>query len=120
MNLYSWLILAINFIGLAITVATLVRKQDTDRLKMEADTDKRLALLKDHQESEIKAVREKVERCEMDFHQHEIANDRQFEKYHTDTNDKLDKIFDKIDKLKDIVYNMALSQNLKKNEIPNP
>jgi hypothetical protein len=115
-----WIIIGINSIGLLVTIVGLVKKQDTDRLKIEAETDKRISLLKDGHESEMRSIHERLNRCESDFQQHEDANERQFEKYHTDTNDKLDKIFDKIDKLKDIVYNMALSQNMKKNEIPNP
>lgn len=104
-----WLILGITIVGWIGTAVIFIRKQESDNLKNQAETDKRITLLKDHHEADVKVMKEKIERCEADFHQHEIANERQFEKYHQDMNTKFDLVFKKIDELKDMFFKMAMN-----------
>jgi len=115
MTIQFWLILGVNIVGWAASVIIFIRKQERDRLKFDSEIDKRITLTNDHHENDLRSIRERVERCEKDFHEHEIMNERQFERYYQDMNGKFDLVFSKIDELKNMLFKMAMNGVFKEN-----
>jgi hypothetical protein len=100
-----WLVLCITLIGWIGTGIVFFRKQEKDNMSAKAEMDKELSLL-----------REKIDRHEKEFRDHEVMNERQFEKYHQEMRQDMDKVFKAIEELRNLVFNLALGGKIQKNE----
>ena len=97
MTLSTWITLAVTLVGWLGTIIAFMRKSEIDRLNIQAEFNKEISLIK-----------EKVERYEKDFHQHELGNEKQFERYHNEVKEDIEKLFGAINALKDQMMQLAI------------
>jgi hypothetical protein len=97
-----WISLGVAIVTWGTTIIAFMRKSELDKLKLEADFDKRISILLD-----------RIDRYEKDFHQHEMGNEKQFENYHTELRTDFDKVFKAIDGLKDTLLALLANGQLK-------
>jgi hypothetical protein len=88
----TWVVLGIALIGWAANTIFFIRKTERDRLKFEAEMDKRVTI-----------IDKSLENLQKDFNLHEMNNEKQFEKYHRELREDMDKVFSKIDAIKDLI-----------------
>jgi hypothetical protein len=98
-----WITIAITLITWASTVIMFLRKTEIDKIRMEADIEKQISLLKNE-----------VTTIQRDFHQHELGNERTFEIYHIEIKDDFNKVFKAVDALKDTLMTLLANGQFKK------
>ena len=116
MTIQSWIIVIVNAVGWIASIVLFLRKQERDKMKFEASVDKQISLIESEHKSDIITLKEDVSRVVKDFHQHEIANEKQFDNYNSDVNKKFEDLLKKIDELKNMLFDLAVKGVFTKEE----